>query len=64
MLMIVRMRGEEMMREAGQARLAAEIRRAVRRTSPTARPARGQVVRLPHWLAVAAAKTRPTATGR
>jgi len=60
MLGLVRMHGEKMMREAGQARLAAEARRAAR----TAGTARGPVTRRPHWLAMAAARMRPTTTGR
>jgi hypothetical protein len=56
MLGLVRMHGEKMMREAGQARLAAEARRATRPTAP--------VIRLPHWLAMAGARMRPTTTGR
>jgi hypothetical protein len=56
MLGLVRMHGEKMMREARQARLAAEARRATRPTAP--------VTRLPHWLAMAAARMRPTTTGR
>jgi hypothetical protein len=53
MLGLVRMHGEKMMREARQARLAAE-----------ARTARGPVTRRPHWLVMTAARMRPTATGR
>jgi hypothetical protein len=56
MLGLVRMHGEKMMREARQARLAAEARRATRPTAP--------VTRRPHWLAMAAARMRPTTTGR
>jgi hypothetical protein len=56
MLGLVRMHSEKMMREARQARLAAEARRATRPTAP--------VARLPHWLALAAARMRPTTTGR
>jgi hypothetical protein len=61
---MAQMRGEQMMQEARQARLAAEVRRAARHPAPTARSARGPVIRLPHWLAMAAALMRPTATGR
>ena len=73
MLGLVRMHGEKMMREARQARLAAEARRATRPTAPAAsavraasaaRAARGPVTRLPHWLTMAAARMRPTTTGR
>jgi hypothetical protein len=70
MLGLVRMHGEKMMREARQARLAAEARRTRRPTAPAAsavsavRAARGPVTRLPHWLAMAAARMRPTTAGR
>jgi hypothetical protein len=67
MLGLVRMHGEKMMREARQARLAAKARRATRPTAPAAPAAwtaRGPVTRLPHWLAMAAARMRPTTTGR
>jgi len=67
MLGLVRMHGEKMMREARQARLAAEARRAPRPAAPaarTARTARGPVTRRPRWLAMAAARMRPTTTGR
>ena len=64
MLGMVRMHGEEMVREARQARLAAGARRAARQTAPAVPAARGPVIRLPHWLAMAAARMRPTTTGR
>jgi hypothetical protein len=70
MLGLVRMHGEKMMREARQARLAAEARRATRPTTPAVsavsavRAARGPVTRLSHWLAMAAARMRPTTAGR
>jgi hypothetical protein len=64
MLAMVRIRAEEMRREAGEARLAAEVRRAARDAPPVAWPPRGPVTRLAHWLTAAAAKMRPTATGR
>jgi len=70
MLGLVRMHGEKMMREARQARLAAEARRATRPAAPaapaarTAGTARGPVTRRPRWLAMAAARMRPTTTGR
>jgi hypothetical protein len=65
-LMMLKMRGEELMREARQERLAAEARRAARtrQTVPAAPAARGLVSRPAHWLAMAAARMRPTATGR
>jgi hypothetical protein len=56
MLGLVRMHGEKMRREARQARLAAEARRATRPAGPVARRS--------HWLAMAAARMRPTTTGR
>jgi hypothetical protein len=64
MLGLVRMHGEKMMREARQARLAAEARRATRPAAPAVRAARGPVTRRPHWLIMAAARMRPTTTGR
>jgi hypothetical protein len=67
MLGLARMHGEKMMREARQARLAAEARRTTRPTAPAVsavRAARGPVTRLPHWLAMAAARMRPTTAGR
>jgi hypothetical protein len=62
MLGIARTRGEKMIHEARQARLAAKTRQATRQAA--ARAGRGPVVRLPQWLAMAAARMRPTATGR
>jgi hypothetical protein len=64
MLMMVKMRGEELMREARQGGRAAEARRAARtrRTVPAA--ARGLALRPVQWLATAAARMRPTTTGR
>jgi RNA polymerase sigma-70 factor (ECF subfamily) len=61
-LMMVKMRGEELMREARQGRRAAGARRAARTrpTVPTA--ARGLVIRSAQWLAMAAARMRPTTT--
>jgi hypothetical protein len=59
-LMMVRMRAEELMREAKQDRLAARACRAARQTA-----AGGHSVRRPaRWLATAAARMRPTVTGR
>jgi hypothetical protein len=67
-LMMVRMRAEELMREARQDRLAARACRAARQTAPAAHAARGPA-RWPahwpaHWLATAAARMWPTVTGR
>jgi hypothetical protein len=63
-LMMVKMRGEELMREARQGRRAAEARRAARtrQTVPTA--ARGLVIRPTSWLAMAAVRMRLRTTGR
>jgi hypothetical protein len=64
MLRMMRIRAEEMRREARQARLAAGIRRVARQAAPAVPPAHGPVIRLPRWLAMAAARMRPTAEGR
>jgi hypothetical protein len=66
MLTTMKMRGEELMREARQNRQAARARRAARARQPVPVPAakRGPVIRLAQWLAMAAARMRPTATGR
>jgi hypothetical protein len=63
-LMMVKMRGEELMREARQGRRAAEARRAARtrQTAPTA--ARRLVIRPAQWLAMAAVRMRLRTTGR
>ena len=61
---MVQMHGEEMAREARQARLAAGARRVARQTAPAVPAARGLVIRLPHWLVMTAARMRPTTTGR
>jgi len=63
-LTMVKMRGEELMREARQDRLAAEARRAARNRQTVPTLARGLVMRPAQWLAMAAARMRPTATGR
>jgi len=64
MLMMVKMRGEERMREAKQGRRAAEARRAARTPQKAPVPTRGLVIRPAHWLAMAAARMRPATTGR
>jgi len=64
MLMMVKMRGEELMRQAGQHRRAAEARRAARTWQAVPTAARGPVARPARWLAMAAARRRPAATGR
>jgi hypothetical protein len=64
MLMMVKMRGEELMREARRDGRGAEARRAAR-TRQTVPAAAGRPVPRPaQWLAMAAARMRPTATGR
>jgi hypothetical protein len=64
-LMMVKMRGEELMREARQGRQAAAARRAARKRQTVATAARrGLVIRPAQWLAMAAARMRPTTTGR
>ena len=63
-LMMMKMRGEELMREASQGRRAAEARRAVRTRQTVPAAARGLVIRPAQWLAMAAARMRPTTTGR
>jgi hypothetical protein len=64
MFVMARMTRERMMQEVRQNRLAAEVCRAARQQTPTVRAVRGPVLRLPHWMAMAAARMRPTATGR
>jgi hypothetical protein len=63
-LMMVKMRGEELMREARQGRRAAGARRVARTRQTVPAVARGLVIRPMQWLAMAAARMRPTATGR
>jgi hypothetical protein len=65
MLMMMKARGEERMREGSLRRRAAQARRAARtrRTAPAA-VARGRVMRPARWLAMAAARMRPATTGR
>jgi hypothetical protein len=64
MLMMVKMRGEELMREAKRDGRAAEARRAARARQTVPAAASGQVLRPARWLAMAAARMRPTAAGR
>jgi len=68
MLTMMKMRGEELMREARQGRRAAGARRAARTRQAVPAAERGPVIRLARWLtqglAMAAARMRPTATGR
>jgi hypothetical protein len=64
MRMMMKMRGEELMREARQCRRAAESRRAERTRQTVSAAARGLVIRPAHRLAMAAARMRPTTTGR
>jgi hypothetical protein len=62
--MMVKMRGEELMREAKQSRRAAEARRTARTRPTVSTAARGLVIRPAQWLAVAAVRMRLTTTGR
>jgi hypothetical protein len=64
MLTMVKMRGEELMREAKRDGRAAEARRAARARQTVPAAARGLVPRPLQRLATAAARMRPTATGR
>jgi hypothetical protein len=64
MLLMVKMRGEELMREARRDGLAAEARRAARTRQTAPAAARRLVLRPAQWLAMAAARMRPTTTGR
>jgi hypothetical protein len=61
---MAKMRGEELMREAGQSRRAAGARRAARTRQAVPAAARRLVIRPAQRLAMAAARMRPTATGR
>jgi len=64
MLMMVTMRGEELMREARRDGRAAEARRAARTRQTVPAAGRRLVLRPAQGLALAAARMRPTATGR
>jgi len=64
MLRMVKMHGEELVREARQGGRAAEARRAARTRQTVPAAARGRVLRPAQWLAMAAARMRPTTTGR
>jgi hypothetical protein len=64
MLMMMKMRGEERVREAMRGRRVAEARRAARARQQATAPARGLAIRPPHWVAMAAARKRPVTTGR
>jgi hypothetical protein len=68
MLMMAKMRGDELMREARQGRRAAGARRAARTRQAVPTAARRLVIRparcLTQGLAMVAARMRPTATGR
>ena len=64
MLMMMKMRGEERMREAKQGRRVAEARRAARTRRKAPAPTRGLAIWPAHWLATAAARVRPATTGR
>jgi len=62
-LMMAKMRGDELRREAEQGRRAAQARCAAR-TRSAVPGARGPVIRPARWLAIAAARMRPTTAGR
>ncbi|HET7013381.1 MAG TPA: hypothetical protein VFI65_05705 [Streptosporangiaceae bacterium] len=63
-LMMAKMHGDDLQREAEQSRRAAQARRAVR-TRQSARAASGRLVARPAlWLATAAGRIRPTTAGR
>jgi hypothetical protein len=64
MLTVMKMRGEELVREARQDRRAAEARRAARTRQAVPPATRGLAIRPAQWLAMAAARMRPTAMGR
>jgi hypothetical protein len=64
MLTMMKMRSEELVREASQDRRAAEARRASRTRPALPAATRGLVIRPAQWLAMAAARMRPTAMGR
>jgi hypothetical protein len=64
MLMMMKMRGEELMREARRDRRAAGARRAARTRQAVPAAARGLVIRPAQRLTTAAARMRPTTTGR
>jgi len=64
MLTMVKMRGEELVREARQDRRATAARRAARTRQTVPTETRGLVTRPAQWLAMAAARMRPTAMGR
>jgi hypothetical protein len=64
MLVTVKMRGEELMREARRDGRAAEARRAARTRQTVPAAGRRLMLRPAQWLAMAAARMRPTATGR
>lgn len=70
MLMMMKMRGEDRLRNARRGRRAAQARRAARTRQPDPRCAadRETTTRLARWrartLSTAAVRTRPAATGR
>jgi hypothetical protein len=64
LLTMVKMRGEELLREARQDRRATEARRAARTRQKVPTATHGPVIRSAQWLATAAARMRPTAMGR
>jgi hypothetical protein len=62
-LMMAKMHGDELRREAEQSRRAADARCGAR-TRPTADAAPGPMIRPVAWLATMAGRMRPTAAGR
>ena len=58
MLTMVKMRGDELMREARRGRRAAGARRAARTRQAVPMVARGLVIRSARWLALAAGRMR------
>jgi hypothetical protein len=63
-LTMVRMRGEELLREARQDRRATEARRAARTRHAAPTATRWLVIWPAQWLAMAASRMRLTAMGR
>jgi hypothetical protein len=59
-LMMAKMRGDDLLREAEQRRRAAQARRGAR----TRQSVRGSAARPPHWLATVTGRMRLTAAGR
>jgi hypothetical protein len=64
MLTMAKVRSEELVREARQDRRATAARRAARTRQGAPAVTRGLAIRPAQWLAMAAARMRPTAMGR